>query len=278
MLCWIIKGDDSIDTITTDTPVTLTDVATKRRVSSIAQDIIFSATSGRVKQPKHIALSMTIKSMTGSAKVITMLNRFGHSISLSQLRECDTAMANRQIETTHQGETLVPSNIRPNSFATFCWDNNDLCEETLAGEGTTHCTNGIIIQRKSVEDGHQQQKLSSVSNRHNRSFSMPAYLEVEYNAGRRPQPIPISVLPEEIDAANAVQLLNSNDFVWILSRIEDLDHKMTPSWSGFNSLISDMVIRQSAIGYLPVIPSSYLQRSYQQCLRFSNGQRMSRTN
>ena len=108
LLCWVIKGDDSIDTITTDTPVTLTDVATKRRVSSIAQDIIFSATSGRVKQPKHIALSMTIKSMMGSAEVITMLNRFCHSISLSQLRECDTAMANRQIETTHQGGNACP--------------------------------------------------------------------------------------------------------------------------------------------------------------------------
>ena len=30
----------------------------------------------------------------------------------------------------------------------LCWDNNDIQEETYSGKGTTHCTNGIVIQRK----------------------------------------------------------------------------------------------------------------------------------
>ena len=44
---------------------------------------------------------------------------------------------------------VVPSNIQPaTSFVQVCWDNNDLLEETLTGIGTTHCTNGIAMQRQ----------------------------------------------------------------------------------------------------------------------------------
>ena len=43
---------------------------------------------------------------------------------------------------------ILPQTIKPNVFASFVWDNNDICEETLTGAGTTHVTNGIIIQRK----------------------------------------------------------------------------------------------------------------------------------
>ena len=49
---------------------------------------------------------------------------------------------------TQDGDVFVPSNINPSMFATFCWDNNDINEETLSGAGTTHCTNGIVIQRQ----------------------------------------------------------------------------------------------------------------------------------
>ena len=29
----------------------------------------------------------------------------------------------------------------------MCWYNNDINEGTLSGHGTTHCTNGVVIQR-----------------------------------------------------------------------------------------------------------------------------------
>ena len=41
---------------------------------------------------------------------------------------------------------ILPQTIKPNVFASFVWDNNDICEETLTGSGATHVTNGIIIQ------------------------------------------------------------------------------------------------------------------------------------
>ena len=43
---------------------------------------------------------------------------------------------------------ILPTVTSRRVYSTFVWDNNDLCEETLSGEGTTHVTNGIIIQQK----------------------------------------------------------------------------------------------------------------------------------
>ena len=75
-----------------------------------------------------------------------MLNHFGHCISYSQVLELETAMAEQQLG-QQRDDVLLPSCIIPGVFATLAWDNNDLQEETLSGKGTTHCTNGIIVQR-----------------------------------------------------------------------------------------------------------------------------------
>ena len=41
-----------------------------RRINSISQDIVFAVTNGIFKPTKHLQLGMTIKSLTGSRKVI----------------------------------------------------------------------------------------------------------------------------------------------------------------------------------------------------------------
>lgn len=90
---------------------------------------------------------MTIKNLTGSAQIVHLMNNFGYSIAYSQLLEVETAMAEKQLDECENGICL-PSNIQPNVFSVFCWDNNDIQEETLNGKGTTHCTNGIVILRE----------------------------------------------------------------------------------------------------------------------------------
>ena len=61
------------------------------------------------------------------------------------LEELETAMAEKQIQHKSSG-CVVPSNIVHGVFSIFCYDNNDLQEETLSSKGTTHCTNGVVIQ------------------------------------------------------------------------------------------------------------------------------------
>ena len=95
--------------------------------------LIHSVSRGRIKTPKHVILPMTVKSLTGNVELITILNRFGHGLSYSQVEEVETALAETQIAKQQNG-VFVPSACHPNVSGVFCWDNNDLQEETLSGK------------------------------------------------------------------------------------------------------------------------------------------------
>ena len=147
LLTWILTDDKDNQPIYNNDRVTIKDPAVHRLVHSFGQDLIYSISKGRQKTPKHVALPITIKNITGCKEVITLLNRFGHGISYEQVLSIETALAEKQMEAEVQG-VVLPSSVRPNVFSLFCWDNIDLLEETLSGKGTSHCTNGIIVQRQ----------------------------------------------------------------------------------------------------------------------------------
>ena len=69
-------------------------------------------------------------------------------------------------------DKFIPSNIDTRSPVVFCWDNNDISEETATGAGTTHCTNGIVIQRPLPVAMQPAAKLDTVPRlrRHQRSL------------------------------------------------------------------------------------------------------------
>ena len=58
------------------------------RVMSLAQDIMYSASHGRLKQ-----VHMAIRHLSGSKQVINLLNHFGHGVSATQLEEFKTCIA-----------------------------------------------------------------------------------------------------------------------------------------------------------------------------------------
>ena len=120
---------------------------TEQKVFSFGQDLIYAVNNGRVLTPKHEALPLSVKKWTGSAEDVMTLNRFGHGISYTALEERETAMEEKQIQHQCSG-CVLPSNIVHGVFGIFCYDNNDLQEETLSSKGTTHCTNGIVIQQQ----------------------------------------------------------------------------------------------------------------------------------
>lgn len=129
LMAWILstQSEYSVERVSNISP----DV--NRLALSLSQDLIHSVSRGRIKTPKHIVLPMTVKSLTGNVELITILNRFGHGLSYSQVEEVETALAEMQIAKQQNG-VLVPSVCYPNVPAVFCWDNNDLQEETLSGK------------------------------------------------------------------------------------------------------------------------------------------------
>ena len=105
---------------------------------------------GRKTMPKHVALGLTMRHMTGSSSLIGILNGFGHLVSHSGVLKHDTARENKQLCT----ENIVPEGFIKKISTRVIWDNNEFREETPSGEGTTHNTNGLLGQRIGcVDDG-----------------------------------------------------------------------------------------------------------------------------
>ena len=58
---------------------------------SVAQDIVYIATNGRVKTPKSLLLPGVIKMLTNNTEVINILNSLVHGVSHSILSEMLTS-------------------------------------------------------------------------------------------------------------------------------------------------------------------------------------------
>ena len=128
-LRWLLEGPDGEDESQNfGTKQRASNSTLDRRILFIAQDIIFSATDGLVKPPKHLALPLTVRHLTGSTQLVTMLNRFGHGVSASQLAELETDMAERLLDEQPCGAAFTPSTISKTSgiFVSFAWGNNDM--------------------------------------------------------------------------------------------------------------------------------------------------------
>ena len=64
--------------------------AKRKRVDSISQDIVFAATNGLVKPGKHLQMGIAMKSLTGSRKILKILNRLDNSVSYHIAEELET--------------------------------------------------------------------------------------------------------------------------------------------------------------------------------------------
>lgn len=114
----------------------------KRAANSSSQDALFLAQGGLVKPAKHILLGCAIKSITGSKKVVTILNRLGHCVNYNCIEEIETSLATKYEE---QDQTCPDGTKRflPMGLA---FDNYDELTSTLSGAETLHDTMGILYQ------------------------------------------------------------------------------------------------------------------------------------
>ena len=113
----------------------------QRRIKSIGEDIIYAVSSGAKIPAKHLQVGLAMKSLTGSRKVIEVLNRLGHSISYSAVEEIETELT---FEGTKEN-CFIPQQMTMDSEAGvgLAFDNFDRFVEKLSGEDTLHDTVGI---------------------------------------------------------------------------------------------------------------------------------------
>ena len=99
VLAWIIG---SADVVEFDNFVETGDDV-RRKLLSVLQDIVYISTMERKTMPRHVALGLTMRHMTGPSSIVGILNGLVHSAVL----EHDTALANKQ---------LCTDNIAPEGF------------------------------------------------------------------------------------------------------------------------------------------------------------------
>ena len=240
-------------------------------VSSIAEDICYSVTNGRMKTPKHVLLAVTLHHLTGSAEIVTLVNRFGHCQSYSQVLELETAMANQ----VQKQDNILPSNITPslNKVCHLVWDNFDINEETLSGAGTTHTTHGIIVQETNDNVPVGIPMETSITKSKEKSFKYKPTTLAPYFVKKHAEPsLQISETASQIQIIPTSVDQTSTETIWIMSRALCNKFFTVPNWSGWVSKTSKgkYHITKSEIGYLP--PILYPITDYstvQECLMIS---------
>ena len=98
---------------------------------SLAQDLIYTVTGGRVKTPKSLLLPSFVKALTNNTEIITILNRLGHGVSYSILSEMLTESAHKVAEQQTDGDVILPEATAKEQFTIYVADHIDRAEETL---------------------------------------------------------------------------------------------------------------------------------------------------
>ena len=136
------------------------------------------------------------------------------------------------------------------------------------GKGTTHCTNGIVVQRKPLTCALPPDTSNTQNRSKNRSISCISTDVLPYHSGPRQGPDALEIDVTTIKQASPKIAVYARviDFGWILCRIPIEDtlfslaqnqRQVIPAWSGFNVLLrKDSIPCGSSIGYCQVIEAS----------------------
>ena len=198
--------------------------------------------------------------MSGCSGLIKILTGFGHCVSLSSTMAYDSAIAQATIHTSN----IIPREFVAKEYVNLVFDNIDFGEEISK---QTHVTNGVIIQRKSVQkELLPAHKLPPIK-KSQRTVAMPSTEIVPYSIGVRKTPEfnHIELHPESLKVNlddSYAQTAYKLDFVYILIKHSCAwkTDEMLPGWTGFNTVLFKDVPNVSRVGYLPVIdapPTEY---------------------
>lgn len=252
-LAWSVGATDAV----TLQEYASVDGDTQNKLFSIAQDLVYLSSKGRKDVPKHMALGMTIRHLTGSSELIGIMNGLGHTVSHSKLLVYDTALAKRQ-QLCNDG---IPEGLVKNVPTTLAWDNNDFGEETVTGGGTTHNTNGIAIQRRTDDKEKTENVVQEITLKrsHERTIDPPESDIHPYHIGKKEGPNHLKGLSEVEMNSNVEAKSFKSDLAYILSKMSESDETL-PGWTGFHTMLdkSDPPAL-SEISYLPIIDASPTQ-------------------
>ena len=209
----------------------------------MAADTVFSVTNGRKKPSKHLKFGLAVKSMTGSKKLIGMLNRYGHCVSYTTIEELETELT----FTVTPASKISPPDMVPDSSSTvdIIYDNFDRFVETFSSKNTLHNTVGIVYQFVSEEISraaataieNRPSAIGDSTSRRNRRRTFKRFgVDIEPDH-KKPKLSSIELMPlgrtDRQRIPESYQLAKTNDLLWMIQFSILL--KSTPMWVGWNA-------------------------------------------
>lgn len=255
----------------------------ERKSSSLADDLIFNASHGKIKTSKHITLAMTLKSVTSSRKVVEIVNRYGHCCSYHTIEELETEAT---FSSSSRSLSCPEGIITADRFCTgVAYDNFDRFVDTASGKNTLHDTVGIIYQNvPQVEDSEDDiwedipeeiflQEIPDNDDHHQNEIEENNNDMTRKKKRRRKfeaivpdlQPFPKKTrLSETLLSSSderrsifvpSLEKIRTLDIIWMLSHALEIPD--TPMWVGFNSkFVKDINTSRQKICYLTPINES----------------------
>ena len=90
------------------------------------QDLVGCASHARVRLPEHISLAISVKHLTGSKQLITVLSKIDHCSSYEEIENLDTCLAKEILAKSEETWVTIPSSIFPGIFVQVAGGNNEL--------------------------------------------------------------------------------------------------------------------------------------------------------
>ncbi len=233
----------------------------KTRVDSVVSDIVFSTSNGRKVSGKHMALGSAVKSLTGSRKLLNILNRLGHCVNYTATEGIETELC----FTVLNKSNLLPENFKkvPSLQTCVAFDNYDKFVHTDDGKGTLHDTNGIVVQVYSEEavldTQDEPQDLSTLRSGKRMRRSLEASTEDLPSYHKKPKMTKTTMIPLDSPLrggfSSDLHFVRFLDTLWMISLATD-ETKSVPMWAGYMALRSDNTQPKQIVGYLKPIPHS----------------------
>ena len=226
-----------------------------RHVKSSCDDALFITRRGKVKPAKQVALGVAVKSVTGSKKVVQVLNRFGHCINYNSLEELETETA----EQLQERRLSCPDGTIKDKPMGVAFDNFDELTNTFSGADMPHDTMGIMYQNvtdeseetRSVEPSESVSLLPIVpSTRTGRKRSLEQQeVSLEPHC-KKPKMTVFSYKHVDVfnlpDVSGAARNL---DLMWMMSHA--LDVGKVPMWVGYNAKNYEDKLPKQEVRYMP---------------------------
>ena len=238
------------------------------QVLNVCQDIMSSMSS--IPTPKHVGMALHVIKQTRSKETVTLLNRFGNSISYYDAQRYITSMALSAEQRQRDNGFFIPDNIRPGLFTHFAFDNLDFQESSLDGK-TTHGTTHIIYQcqpdQPSLSEANttmsvmlplckpRKLSLDSVEPFQTRSSMLTL---TDRREGRSLRGMRLA--PDR--SSNDSNRSNDFDFIFNLCQggstnlLEFVSEPIPMNWNQFNEALLKDEVEKTLIGYGPFFPES----------------------